>query len=301
MKSLIVALVLLGAVPAIAQTEPKAVARVNGETITSADLELLWKRLPSDVQKNYERSGGRAAYLETLIRRKLIAQEAMKANLPATPRVAAELRTSRDQVLFEAYVRDIAARSLVSDAEVQKFWEQNQERFRRPERIRARHIIATPAATAVNNLSGDNAASDEEALVKIRTVAQQFRLATTGNRRVQPEEFSALAKEISEDGSAEIGGDLGWFERGRMVPEFEEAAFNLKPGETSAVVKTEFGYHVIYLQDRRDAGVAPVADVESEIRDQLLAARQSELLAAVAQLSNELRLTSEVELFPENL
>ena len=81
--------------------------------------------------------------------------------------------------------------------------------------------------------------------------------------------FADVAKKFSEGPSNSSGGDLGWFGRGRMVPAFEEAVFALKPGEVSAPVRTEFGWHIIKLEERREPGRIPLAEVESDIRGEL--------------------------------
>src|SRR5262249_11303920 len=87
-------------------------------------------------------------------------------------------------------------------------------------------------------------------------------------------DFAELAKKFSQEpGASSSGGDLGWFGRGRMVPEFEKAAFSLPPGGISPVVKTQFGYHIIKVEDRRAAGMRPFGEVRIAIRTQLAQAR----------------------------
>ncbi len=290
-------------VAAGAQSVPKPatiVATVNGEKITLADLDAAWNALSPEVKANYERSGGRITYLETYIKRKLVVQEAIKNNLADQPDVAAQLRRAREEVLFDAYVKKQVTPRIVTDAEVRDYWEKNQAEFMRPERLKARHIIATPSNQQVVNTSGDNAVTDEQALEKIKALAQQFQIAGAGNQTVTPQQFADLAVKFSEDGSATTGGDLGWFERGKMVPEFEEAAFGLAVGETSGVVKTQFGYHVIYLEKRTPAGVTPLEEVADSIRQKLLRTRADQVMAALNQLSSDLRRESAVSINREN-
>lgn len=297
------AAVALGlALGATAQTSDATVvvATVNGEKITRAEFDAAWNALSPEVQANYERSGGPITFLETYIKRKLIVQEALKNNLPDRPDVAAHLKRAREEVLFDEYVRTQITPKIVTDAEVKAYWEKNQKEYERPERVKARHIIATPSDQAVVNTSGDNAVTDEQALEKIKALAMQFQIAGAGDQKVAPQHFADLAVKFSEDGSAPTGGDLGWFERGRMVPEFEDAAFALRPGETSGVVKTKFGYHVIYLEARKPAGVAPLDEVAGEIRQKLLRTRADQVMAAMNQLSSDLRRESAVTINREN-
>ncbi len=297
-----IATTLAVAVAAGAQGAPETtiVATVNGEKITLAEFDAAWNALSPEVQANYERSGGRITYLETYIKRKLVVQEAIKNNLPDLPDVAAQLRRAREEVLFDTYVKKQITPRIVSDAEVRDYWEKNQKEFERPERLKARHIIATPSDQQVANTSGDNAVTDEQALEKIKAIAQQFRIAGAGNQAVTPQQFADFAVKFSEDGSAPTGGDLGWFERGKMVPEFEDAAFELTPGETSGVVKTQFGYHVIYLEKKTPAGVAPLAEVAEQIRQKLLRTRAEQVMAALNQLSSDLRRDSTISINREN-
>lgn len=297
-----VAVALALALTAGAQTSPETtiVATVNGEKITLAEFDAAWDALSPEVQANYERSGGRITYLETYIKRKLIVQEAIKNNLTDRPEVAAHLKRAREEVLFDEYVRTQITPTIVSDGEVKAYWEKNQKEFERPERVKARHIIATPSDQQVVNTSGDNAVSDAQALEKIKGLARQFQIAGAGDQRVAPQQFADFAVKFSEDGSAPTGGDLGWFERGRMVPEFEDAAFELEPGDTSGVVKTQFGYHVIYVEAKKPAGVEPLAEVAEQIRQKLLRARADQVMAAMNQLSSDLRRDSKVTINREN-
>ncbi len=94
-------------------------------------------------------------------------------------------------------------------------------------------------------------------------------------------DFAQLAKENSKDGSAAQGGDLGWFGKGVMLPEFEKAVFSLKEGQTSGIVKTKFGYHIIKLTGTRKAGIMPFDEVKDQIRAALLPAKQQELFQKI--------------------
>ena len=100
------------------------------------------------------------------------------------------------------------------------------------------------------------------------------------------EDFAALATELSEGPSGPKGGDLGFFSRERMVPPFAEAAFALKPGETSDVVQTRFGFHVIKVEKRREAGTVPLAEVKERIRQGLSQEQQQK---RIEELLNPLR------------
>ena len=146
----------------------------------------------------------------------------------------------------------------ISDAEIELYYSQNQYRFEQPERVKLRHILF---------MTTDNSEEEtEEARRKAEEVLQQLRAGA---------DFEELAKEHSEDpGNADNGGDLGWVTRGDMVPAFEDAGFALQIGELSAApVKTDFGYHLIRLDDRQSGSIKPLSEVREVIRDDLVAER----------------------------
>lgn len=139
----------------------------------------------------------------------------------------------------------------VPDADVEAFYTQNKAQYTTEGRVRASHILLKTEGK-------------DDAAVKAKAEALLAQAKAPGA------DFAALARANSEDeGSAVNGGDLNYFGRGQMVPEFEQAAFGLKPGETSGLVKTTFGYHIIRVVDSQPETTRPVADVKPEIVDQL--------------------------------
>jgi peptidyl-prolyl cis-trans isomerase D len=140
----------------------------------------------------------------------------------------------------------VGAEIQITDAQLQKAYKDQQSNFQVPERVQARHILLKSDA------SNDAAvkAKAEELLKQIQGGA----------------DFAKLAKEKSEDpGSGQNGGELGWIVRGQTVPEFEKAAFTLKPGETSGLIKTEYGYHIIQVEAHEQAHLRPFEEVKAEL------------------------------------
>jgi peptidyl-prolyl cis-trans isomerase C len=165
----------------------------------------------------------------------------------------------------------------VSDEDVEHFYNTNIEQMQKPAEVHARHILITPASTAL----ADHQAAKSEAdalLAEIRDGA----------------DFVELATNRSQGPSAARGGDLGYFGPGQMVPAFEQAAFALQPGEVSEVVQTQFGYHVIRVEDRRGGETAPIEETADQIREYLA---QLALQNAVEVLVTRLREEGEVEIF----
>jgi peptidyl-prolyl cis-trans isomerase D len=171
----------------------------------------------------------------------------------------------------------LRARVVLSDGDLQGYYDQHRDEFKEPEQVCASHILIKVASGAEGEGFPDDEARRraEEALAKLRAGG----------------DFAALAKASSQDeGSAAAGGDLGCFPRGRMVPEFENVAFDLAPGATSELVKTTFGYHVIRVQSRREETTPPLAQVKEGIRQTLTAQRLRALVEEqVGTLSAALR------------
>jgi len=146
----------------------------------------------------------------------------------------------------------------ISDAEVRRRYDATRESYREEEQVKARHIL----------FSARDVGPEVDKKAKVRADSLLAAIRKDGG------DFGELARRFSQDPSAATNsGDLGWFGRKRMVKEFEDAAFALKPGEISSVVKTMFGYHIIKLEDRKPAGIKPYAEVEPTLKVQMANAR----------------------------
>ncbi len=157
----------------------------------------------------------------------------------------------------------------VSDDDIKSYYEQNQARYRQDEQRRASHILITVD-------SGADEATREQARKKAEALAEQAKAPNA--------DFAKLARENSQDpGSAANGGDLDWFSRGMMVKAFEDAAFELKEGEVSGVVPTEYGFHVIKLTGVRPAVVKPLAEVRSQIVEEIQQQQAARRFAEAAE------------------
>jgi peptidyl-prolyl cis-trans isomerase D len=153
-----------------------------------------------------------------------------------------------------------------SDADLQTAYNASLERFRTPEEVQVRHILITTDATT----------SDAQAQAKATDVLKQLKAGAN---------FAELAKKYSKDpGSAQKGGDVGFIARGQMVKPFEEAAFSMKPGDLSGLVKTTYGYHILQVEARQDAHVKPFAEVKELLTSEFKKRRASEM---VQQLTDQ--------------
>jgi peptidyl-prolyl cis-trans isomerase D len=153
----------------------------------------------------------------------------------------------------------IATTTNVTDQDLQAYYDQHRDEYRVPEQVKVSHIlIKTP-------LPAPGAKEDEKAIADARAKAEGVlkELKAGGD-------FAKLAEKYSDDpGSAKSGGDLGWIGRGRTVPEFEKAAFSLGKGQTSDLVKSSYGFHIIRVEDKQEAHLKTLAEVKSEIEEKV--------------------------------
>lgn len=248
------------AVPGAAMAEPVALVRGPVAVITTSDIEAdAQQRIPAEMRASVlARPEAVQQMAGNLYVRRAMAEKARALKLDAGETVQAALHLARDKVLSDAYLAYIDAAHTVPQAAAQaqalSVYRARPERFKELEQVKVRHIL----------LQGNT----PETQKKAQALLEQLRGGA---------DFAQLAKENSADkGSAVKGGELGFFTRGRMAPEFEEAAFELKKtGELSGVVATQFGLHILQLQERQAAGrLLPFEEVKAglvqEIRDKVL-------------------------------
>ena len=188
----------------------------------------------------------------------------------------------------------------VSDKEVKDFYNQNKERFNYPERVKASHILieANPELIKKSIIDADKdgnlSAADidkkvREEMDKKMALAQDVRAQALKD----PKKFADLAKKYSDDkGSAQKGGDLGYFPREAMVKEFSDVAFSIKPDTISEIVVTRFGNHIILVEDRAAAGIAPFEQVQGEIKAYM---EQDKKISALQKLFDGLKSNAKIE------
>lgn len=191
--------------------------------------------------------------VDDLYRQRKLIVEAERRHIETRPEVIASMEQARSRILIQALMNEVKTSLVMPDFEplAREYYATHGDEFILPEMVRVRHILVAPR-------DGDKAAAERE-------VKEILALVKGG------EEFSALAKSRSMDkGTAAKGGDTGWFEKGKMVKEFEQAAFALtNPGDISEVVETRFGYHILRLEDRRPSGNKPFNEVRSQIEEKL--------------------------------
>jgi peptidyl-prolyl cis-trans isomerase C len=299
-------LIFLIAIPVVAQQSDaqKVVAVVNGETITVQKLDQLYARMGTQMRQQYENAGGKTAFLDNYIKKRLLIQEALKAGFDKKPDVQADIEAAKEATIFDRYIRDVVSTSVLKDSEAREYYDKHPDEFDTPERLHVRHIVITAMQT------GPNAKSKEQALERIKALASQLHESNAVTRTLKDpkaaeqlriNQFKQLARQYSEDASGESGGDLGWVMKGQLDPDFEAAAWNLKPGIPSGIVESKFGYHLILVDEKQPAGTEPFNEAKASIREFLMNQHAAEVMETVTRLTNELRRNSKVAIFPENI
>jgi peptidyl-prolyl cis-trans isomerase C len=230
--------------------DDKVIATVNGQPVTDKDLQTLIASLGQQLQQVPEAARPRAA-LDRLIDMRILSAEAAKDGLDKSPEFQARLATIRQQLLITQFVKDKVEASITDDM-VKARYDKEVAGFAPPEELRARHI-----------------------LVKTKEEAEDIIKQLDGGA-----DFAKLATEKSQDpGSAAKGGDLDYFSAGDMVAPFEEAAQKLQIGQyTKEPVQTQFGFHVIKLEDRRKQKAPDFDAVKDQIRQTIVGEKFAETL-----------------------
>ncbi|MEA2489369.1 MAG: peptidyl-prolyl cis-trans isomerase [Acidobacteriota bacterium] len=287
-------LVAQDAAPAAVPDAQKVVASVNGERITLAKLDQLWARAGAKLRKQYEKTGGKQAFLENYLRKRLLLQEAVKKNFDKRPEVQAEMDAARESALFDLYVRDVVAEDIINEDAIRKFYDEHKAQFTVPEKVHVRHILITPREKMANPRNREQAM---ELMSKIMTELHPYRGQPGFSAR-----FAEAARKYSEDtGTAAQGGDLGLAEKGLYDPKFDEVAWNLTPGMMSGIVETQFGMHLIYSEGKQPATSETYEAARADIREFLMAQNASRVVESVNRLTNELRGASKISVYPENI
>jgi len=289
------------------------VAKVNGVGITRRELDQEIK----SFQRRLRMRGGRKlppeqmaqlrqAALDNLIENELLYQAAVKSGVKVDPQtLETRLTEMKARIGGEAGYQKVLERMGISDQEVRRqmkramvlerfldqkfisqakvdekeareYYDKHPEIFHRPAKVRASHIL-------IKLEPGADKAKQEKAKKTIEKLRA---------RALKGEDFAKLAKENSQGPTAVRGGDLGYFQRSQMVKPFADAAFALKKGEVSPVVKTRYGYHIIKLTDKKPAGKVPFDKVKGRIQQALM---RSKVQKAMGEYIKKLRQEAKIK------
>jgi peptidyl-prolyl cis-trans isomerase C len=246
------------AVPAFGaggKAKPGVLVKMGKTAITQADFDTRIDALPPEYRNRFKSDAQKKEFLEMLVQANLLALEARAKKMDKDTVMAARLDDAVNSILAQEYLKRIFDRGLkVTDADIAAYYGQHKAEFTNPEMVKAQHILVKTAPDA----KPEDLA---RALEKAKKIKDDLNKGA---------DFGKLAEQHSDDpGSKAKDGDLGFFTRDRMVPEFSQAAFALSKGQISEPVKSYFGYHLIKVTDRRDAQQMDLNDASPRIRSKM--------------------------------
>ena len=233
------AALLILSLAALSPAHARVVAKVDGVEITGEDLQLAADDMGGGIPPELEGAEREAYIVDYLIDMRLVARKAQADKFGEDAEFRKRLALLRDKALMEALLGKVG-RDAATEAELKKVYDVAASSQTPEMEMRARHILVETEA-----------------------------LAKTALRRVRAgEDFAKVADELSKDPGSR-GGDLGWFAKERMVPEFGEAADKMKPGEISEPVKSQFGWHVIRQEETRESPFPAFEEVKGQLKQRM--------------------------------
>ena len=247
--------------------DAKVIAKVDGVVITEDDVKVALEELGPTLPQQMDAAQRRSYTVDYLIDLKIVAAQANKEKIVETADFKKRMDQTRDRLLMEALLTREGDKGATEEA-MKKFYDETVKTLKGGQEVRARHILVE---------------KEDEAKAAIE-------------RLKKGEDFAKLAAELSKDpGSGKEGGDLGWFEKERMVPEFAEAAFKLEKGGISDVVKSQFGFHVIKVEDKREKAPPPYDSVKEQLKRYMVQKSQQDFVLKLREAAKVERLEAAPE------
>ena len=271
MKKLIIPVLFVSVILALSgcgNRGQKVLAKIGDRVITLEEFDKKIERLPKQYQEILKVQ--KKKFLDEIIREELLHKEALKSKIDKDPETQEVIAEAKKRILVARLIKNrVQDKAFISEEEIKRYYDEHSEEFMLPERWRASHVLV------------DTPKEAEEIREKLKQGAS----------------FEELAEKRSKDAASKKGGDVGYFSKGQLIPEFEKACFELELGELSDVVKTQFGYHVIKLTDRKSPEVQEFSSVENIIKKDLERKRKTQLLEElIADLQNNTKIAINEEL-----
>ena len=246
MKKIVLGILIsLMVVPA---AHAKVAAKVGDLEITDQEVAERMQQLPPQYQTALASEEGKKQFIEQLTQEKLIYLQAKKEKYDADAEVLRQLEQIKQRLMIRQFMTETLAKIKVPENDMKKYYDENTAEFMETAQVKAKHILCK---------------TEEEA-------------RAAKERVLKGETFEDVAKEVSTGPSATEGGDLGWFSKEQMVPEFGEMAFSMEKDTLSDPVKTQFGYHIIKVYDKKEAQTKSFDDVRAELEKKLIGTRQKQ-------------------------
>jgi len=239
-------------------------AVVNGVKIKKSEIDevlkaqhITYDKLPTQYKKRV---------LSDIITQALLIQKAEKSGIEKSKEFKEELDKIKKQVALKLFLKKKLESFKISDKEIKNFYEKNRDiMFKIPSQIKARHILVSKESEALKLID------------ELKKIPQN---------RVE-EKFIELAKKYSKGPSGKNGGELGWFNKRKMIPTFSEAAFKLNKGAFSLKpVKTRFGWHIIFVEDKKEGGYISLDKVKDKIAEQLKLKKLKNYIETIKKSAN---------------
>ncbi|CAM2798442.1 peptidyl-prolyl cis-trans isomerase [Helicobacter burdigaliensis] len=268
--------IILGSMVAFALMQgvsyAKTFAKVNGEEITEKDIGILMRGMPGVSYEQLPQEA-KTQIINQAIERRLLIKQAKKEKIENSKEYKEALALVQDDLALEIWMGKQMSEVKVSDSEIKDFYNKNKKEFLQPEAVKVSHILVKSEAEA------------KSIIAELKKSGKDL-----------PNKFAQLAKEKSQDPTAQNGGSLGWLVKAqKMVPEFTNAAFKLKKGEyTKAPVKTDFGYHIIYAEDKRSERTLTLDESKARIEQVL---KVQKFKDSVQKEGQDLRKSAKIEIY----
>ncbi|MFZ5967866.1 MAG: peptidylprolyl isomerase [Bacillota bacterium] len=230
-------------------------ATVGQRSISREDLNMAIQMAPKEQAAQINTYSGRKYLLSELITQEMFYQDAVEKELYHDEDFIKQLDMIKENLLKQYAVQALFKNVQVTDEESKKYYQENPEQFLTKDSVRAKHILV----------------KEED---KAKEIAAEIKAGKS---------FEEAAKAYSECPSKANGGDLGYFEKGQMVPEFEKAAFEAEPGAISEPVKTQFGYHIIRVEDKKPSANMEYDQIADQLKNYLLRNKQNQLFNEYAE------------------
>jgi len=242
----------------------KILARVGNDIIYEKDIDMLLSHIPKQYRDKYSTPRAKMEIVSNLVDVKLLAWEARQEGLDKKPDFQLRMKYFEDQMLAKELENKVAEDIKVTDADIQKYYNEHKDRFATGPRVRVRQI-----------------------LVKTRPEAEKLL-----QRIKNGEDFASLAKKYSKGPSSQRGGDIGWITKGnnKNLSLFEKAAFSLNKGAVSGIVKTSMGYHIMKVEDKKPAETRTLKEVQDPIKRMIQMEKEGKLISDLkAEVSKKVR------------
>ncbi|MFH0789747.1 MAG: peptidylprolyl isomerase [Pseudomonadota bacterium] len=268
--------------PALQAQDQEVVAKIGNKKITMSDLNKIIGYYDQEQRKVIANNPQlKETILWQVIQGTVISKIARDKGFDKKPNIRSQQELMINNFLATQYLqKEIIDKIILTEDKAKAYYKAHTETFKSPEMVRARHILikAEPGASDEEKKKGK--ARAEDLLQKLK----------------KGEDFAKLAAEVSDDtGTKAKGGDLDFFPKGTMIPAFDEAAFSLKPGELSTVVETEYGYHIIKVEEKKEALLEPYEKIAEKVKDQAL---QEMRKAAATEFVEKALKNAKVEINP---